>query len=190
MIDLTSPSNQYFLFFNFQIPKLADLGVNGLTLKGYGSPAFTNIETWAIIFEMSKIDQSLTTFLLIQNFLGMKVIEALGSEEQKQKIIPEAIKFRKILAFGLTEPEVGSDASSLFTTAKKVDGGYLLNGAKRWIGNGTFADYVIIWARNEAEGGKVQGFIVVKGARGFTTIKIEAKYSLRITQKYLFPLYD
>lgn len=94
--------------------------------------------------------------------------------------MPEAIKFRKILAFGLTEPEVGSDASNLFSTAKKVDGGYLLNGAKRWIGNGTFADYVIIWARNEAEGGKVQGFIVEKGTRGFTTIKIEAKYSLRM----------
>ena len=90
------------------------------------------------------------------------------------------VKMDKIWCFGLTEPDNGSDASGLKSTAKKVDGGYILNGQKRWIGNGTHADHLIIWARNAAEGDKVQGFVVDKGMKGLTTSKIENKYSLRI----------
>ena len=92
--------------------------------------------------------------------------------------------FKKIMAFGLTEPDNGSDATGLKTYAKRVWGGYILNGTKRWIGNATFADYIIVWARNFNEGGKIQAFIVEKGTQGLTTKKIENKYSLRIVQKY------
>jgi alkylation response protein AidB-like acyl-CoA dehydrogenase len=88
--------------------------------------------------------------------------------------------FKKYIAFGLTEPTHGSDATSLLSTAKKTEGGYILNGKKRWIGNATFADYIIIWAKNVDEGNKIQGFIVEKGSKGLTTSKIENKYSLRI----------
>ncbi len=98
-------------------------------------------------------------------------------------MLPDLIALNKLICFGLTEPDYGSDASSLKTTAKKVEGGYLVSGQKRWIGNGTFADYIVIWARNEAEGGKVQGFVVEKGAKGLVTKKIEGKYALRTTQK-------
>ena len=87
---------------------------------------------------------------------------------------------KKIICFGLTEPDYGSDATSLKTTARKVDGGWILNGKKKWIGNATFADYIVIWARNEEKQGKVQGFIVDKGSAGLTTTKIENKYSLRM----------
>lgn len=86
------------------------------------------------------------------------------------------------MAFGLTEKDNGSDASGLQTTATKVEGGYLLNGNKRWIGNATFADYIIIWAKNLSDKNKVQAFVAQKGAKGLSTKKIENKYSLRMVQ--------
>lgn len=158
------------------------LGINGFMLKGYGSPGLTNVETGAIVYEMAKVDGSLYTFLGLHNFLGIATIDKVGSEEQKQRILPDAMALKKIISFGLTEPDYGSDASSVKTTAKKVDGGYILNGQKRWIGSATFAELIIIWAKNESEGGKVQGFIVEKGSKGLTTKKIENKYALRIVQ--------
>jgi alkylation response protein AidB-like acyl-CoA dehydrogenase len=151
-------------------------------LKDFGGPGLTNVETGAIVYEMAKIDGSLYTFLGLHNFLGIATIDKVGNEEQRARIIPDALALKKIISFGLTEPDYGSDASSLKTTAKKVDGGYILNGRKRWIGNATFADMIIIWAKNESEGGKVQGFIVEKGQKGLTTKKIENKYALRIVQ--------
>ena len=87
-----------------------------------------------------------------------------------------------IMCFGLTEPEYGSDASSLKTTAKKVEGGYLITGKKRWIGNATFAEYINVWARNPSDGDKIQCFVVKKGSKGLKTTKIENKYSLRMVQ--------
>lgn len=86
----------------------------------------------------------------------------------------------KFICFGLTEPDYGSDATSLKTSAKKVEGGYLLNGQKRWIGNATFADYIIVWAKNEHDNNNIQAFVVTKGSKGLKTTKIENKYSLRI----------
>ena len=86
----------------------------------------------------------------------------------------------KFICFGLTEPNYGSDATSLETYAKKVDGGYLVTGQKRWIGNATFADYIIVWARNQNENNNIQAFVVAKGSKGLKTSKIENKYSLRI----------
>ena len=86
------------------------------------------------------------------------------------------------MSFGLTEPAYGSDATSLKTTAKKVEGGFVINGSKRWIGNATFADYIIVWAKNVDEGNKIQGFVVEKGSKGLSTKKIENKFALRMVQ--------
>ena len=97
---------------------------------------------------------------------------------------------KKVMAWALTEPETGSDASSIQTTAKKVEGGYLLNGRKRWIGNATFADYIACWARNEADGGKIQCFLLRKDSRGLTTGKIERKMSLRAVQNADIIIHD
>jgi alkylation response protein AidB-like acyl-CoA dehydrogenase len=122
--------------------------------------------------------------MIVHNSLGLSVIDRCGGPEQKARILPDAIALKKILCFGLTEPTHGSDATSLLSTAKKTDGGFLITGKKRWIGNGTFADYIIVWARNADEGNKIQGFIVEKGSKGLKTSKIENKYSNRSVQKY------
>ena len=136
-------------------PEVAKLGVNGLLIKDFGAPGFSSLEAGSIIFEMAKIDGSCAMSFLVQNCLGMAVVDALGDEAQRARILPDLIKFDKNISFGLTEPTNGSDASNLTTTALKVKGGYRVNGRKRWIGNATFADYIIVWARNEQEDNKV-----------------------------------
>lgn len=162
---------------------MRDLGINGFHIKDFGGPGLNNMEGAAVVYEMARVDASIGTFVLVHNSIGMAVVDMLGSEEQRARILPDGIQFKKILSFGLTEPDYGSDATSLKTSAKKVDGGYVINGKKRWIGNATFADYIIVWARNEDEGGKIQGFLVEKGSKGLTTTKIENKYALRMVQK-------
>ena len=161
---------------------LRNLGVNGFHIKDFGGPGLNTMEVGAIIYEFSKVDTSINTFLTVHNSIGMAVIDYLGSEEQRARILPDGIALKKILSFGLTEPDFGSDATSLRTNAKKVEGGYLINGEKRWIGNGTFADYIIVWARNLDDGEKIQAFVVEKNSKGLTTKKIENKYSLRLVQ--------
>jgi|LauGreDrversion4_2_1035121.scaffolds.fasta_scaffold310571_3 alkylation response protein AidB-like acyl-CoA dehydrogenase len=169
--------------FPFQIiDGIRKLGVNGFHIKEFGGPGLNTMEVGAIIYEMAKIDASVYTFLTVHNSIGMAVVDYLGSEEQRARILPDGIALKKILSFGLTEPLYGSDATSLRTSAKKVEGGYIINGEKRWIGNATFADYIIVWARNLDEGEKIQAFLVEKGSKGLTTKKIENKYSLRIVQ--------
>lgn len=118
--------------------------------------------------------------MIVQNSLGLSVIDRCGGEEQKRRILPNTIALRKFICFGLTEPTHGSDATGLLTTAKKTEGGFLITGKKRWIGNATFADYIIVWARNVDERDKIQGFVVEKGSKGLSTSKIENKYSIRM----------
>ena len=129
---------------------------------------------------MAKYDASIATFYFVHNAIGQCVVDALGDEEQRKRVLTETMNMDRFICFGLTEPDYGSDATSLMTTATKVEGGYLLNGQKRWIGNATFADYITVWARNPAEDGNVQGFLVTKGSAGLKTSKIENKYSLRM----------
>lgn len=115
----------------------------------------TNLETGSIAFELAKKDASMATFVCVHNLIGTAVVNALGDEEQKERILGECINMDKFICFGLTEPNYGSDATSLKTTATKCEGGYMLNGSKRWIGNATFADYIVIWARNAEENNKI-----------------------------------
>ena len=164
------------------VPEIKKLGVNGVQIKDFGGPGMTNLEVGAIAYEMAKVDSSVATFYLVHNCIGQNVVDALGDYEQRQRVISETINMDKYICFGLTEPDNGSDASGLQTTAKKVEGGYLLTGQKRWIGNATFADYIVVWARNPHENNNIQGFLVTKGSKGLTTSKIENKYSLRIVQ--------
>jgi len=171
------------------IDKFKPLGINGLTIKDFGSAAISTLEAGSIIFELGKRDASIATFFLVHNAIGMAVVDVLGDEEQRKRILTPAMNFDRILCFGLTEPQNGSDASQLKTTATKVEGGYVLNGHKRWIGNGTFGD-VIVWARNPSDGDRVQAFVVEKGSKGFNPSKIEGKYSLRMTQNADIQLKD
>ena len=152
--------------FPYQIlPALADLGVVGTAIEGYGCPGLTRLQTGLVAMELSRGDGSVNTLNAVQSGLAMGSISLLGSEEQKQRWLPDMAALRKIGAFALTEPEHGSDSVALETSARRDGDSYVLNGAKRWIGLGHVADLVIIWAR-DTEDAKVKAFVLEKGADG------------------------
>jgi glutaryl-CoA dehydrogenase len=141
-----------------------------------------------LAMEMARIDTSISTFFGVQSGLAMGSIYLLGSEQQKQEWLPEMQQFKKIGAFGLTEPEVGSGAAGgLTTTAKRTGNKWILNGQKKWIGNATFSDVTIIWAR-DLDDNQVKGFLVRKGSKGFAVEKMKDKMALRIVQNGLITL--
>ena len=113
------------------------------------------MEAGGIAYEIAKYDASISTFYLVHNAIGTAVVEALGDDEQRGRVLTETINMDKFISFGLSEPNHGSDASSLKTTATKTEGGYILNGSKRWIGNATFADYIVVWAKNADDGNRI-----------------------------------
>ena len=159
------------------IPKMAALNIAGGSIKGYGCPGMSHIASGLIALELARGDASVCTFFGVHSGLAMSSIAMLGSEEQKQRWLPAMARMEKIGAFGLTEPDHGSDAVALETSAKRVGNEYVINGAKRWIGNASFADVVIIWARDEQ--GKVGGFLVEKGTPGFNTKIMTGKVAKR-----------
>ncbi|OAQ39082.1 acyl-CoA dehydrogenase [Pedobacter psychrophilus] len=183
--------NNYWLKDRFPhelIPKLAALNICGLTYDGYGCPNRSFLMEGIIASEMGRIDASIATFFGVQSGLAMGSIYICGSEEQKQRWLPKMQKMELIGSFGLTEPEVGSAvAGGLTTTAKRVGDKWILNGQKKWIGNSTFADVNIIWARDLADN-QVKGFVIEKDTPGFVVEKIEGKMALRIVQNGLITL--
>ena len=185
--------NDYWLHDDFPhelIPKFKKLNLCGVTYEGYGCPNLPFLMEGVIAMEIARVDASLATFFGVQSGLSMGSIYMCGSEEQKQKYLPGMQQFDLIGAFGLTEPEVGSGAAGgLTTTCKKVEGGWILNGQKKWIGNATFADVIIIWAR-DVDDNQVKGFIVEKGIEGFSVEKIKGKMALRIVQNGLITMKD
>ncbi|MGH2505117.1 MAG: acyl-CoA dehydrogenase family protein [Ktedonobacterales bacterium] len=172
------------------IPKLAALDITGIAYQGYGFPGKTTVLDGMIAVEMARIDPSIATFFGVHSGLAMGSIYLCGSEEQKQHWLPTMRRMEKIGAFGLTEPDVGSGASGgLTTTARREGDDWVLNGQKKWIGNATFADVTIIWARDEADN-QVKGFLVEKGTPGFSAEKMEDKMALRVVQNALITLKD
>ncbi|MFL4473069.1 acyl-CoA dehydrogenase family protein [Paeniglutamicibacter sp. MACA_103] len=147
------------------VPEIAKLGIIGTTIQGYGCPGMSRLASGLVAMEMARGDGSMNTFLAVQSGLSMGSINMLGSEEQKQRWLPEMARLSKIGAFGLTEPDHGSDSVGLETSARREGDSYVLNGKKRWIGNASFADLVIIWARDEADR-KVKGFVLEKNPDG------------------------
>jgi glutaryl-CoA dehydrogenase len=141
------------------VPGLGELGIMGGSFeKEYGCAGWSNVAYGLAVAELARGAGSLATFLDVQSGLAMAAIHQLGSEEQKQEWLPSMAKCEKIGCFGLTEPEHGSDPGSMETTAVEKDGGYVLQGEKRWIGNGSFAEVAVIWARTED--GKIGCFLV------------------------------
>jgi glutaryl-CoA dehydrogenase len=163
------------------IPKLRAFGHVGGMVKGYGCAGLSSTAVGLMGMEMSRVDGSISTFHGVQSGLTMGSIGMLGSEEQKQRWLPALANFDKIGCFGLTEPTTGSNSWMMETRFRKDGDHYILNGAKRWIGNATFADLAVIWARSE-EDGKVAGFVVELPTPGFTATKIEGKIAKRIVQ--------
>ncbi len=183
--------NNYWLHDEFPfeiIPKLAELNVCGYVYKGYGCAGGTSLMDGIIASEFGRIDPSIATFLGVQSGLAMGSIYMCGSDVQKEEWLPKMQQLKIIGAFGLTEPEVGSaTAGGLTTTCKRTDEGWVLNGQKKWIGNSTFSDITIIWAR-DVDDNQVKGFIVRKENPGFSVEKIKGKMALRIVQNGLITM--
>jgi glutaryl-CoA dehydrogenase len=159
------------------IHRLGELGIVGEDMQGYGCPGLDPIACGLAHMELNRGDGSLGTVFGVQSGLAMKSIHTFGSEEQKQRWLPAMARLEKLGAFALTEPDHGSDSVSLETSARLEGEEYVIDGAKRWIGNGSIADVVVVWARGED--GKVQGFLVERDTPGMQAEVIEGKASLR-----------
>lgn len=169
------------------IPEIADLGLLGMTLpEEYGCAGVNSVVYGLTTQELEAGDSGLRSFVSVQSSLCMYPIYAFGSEEQKRKWLPEMAAGKVIGCFGLTEANAGSDPGSMKTRAKKVKDGWLLNGSKAWITNGTIADIAIVWAKTDDD--TIRGFIVEKGTPGFTAPEVKHKLSLRasVTSELFF----
>jgi len=173
------------------LPEVKKLGIGGLAMKGYGCAGGSLALLGFVQMESARVDPSFSTFLGVHIGLAMGSIYIDGSEEQKQKWLPPMARFDKIGSFALTEPLVGSGASGgLLTTAKRDGDTWILNGEKKWIGNSTWGDVTIVWAR-DVDDNQVKGFIVEnKTTPGFTVEKIENKVALKVVQNGHITLKD
>ena len=159
------------------VPQMGELGFFGANLKGYGCAEMSNVEYGLVTQELERGDSGLRSFVSVQSALVMYPIHAFGSDAQKEKWLPLLQQGKAIGCFGLTEPQFGSNPGGMLTRAVKKDGGYVLDGEKMWITNGSIADVAVIWAK--CEDGRVRGFLVEKGTPGFKAWAIHGKQSLR-----------
>ncbi|HZS05347.1 MAG TPA: acyl-CoA dehydrogenase family protein [Blastocatellia bacterium] len=170
------------------IPEIAQLGLLGSSLpEKYGCAGVSNVVYGLTTQELEAGDSGVRSFVSVQSSLCMYPIYAFGSEEQKQRWLPQMAAGEKIGCFGLTEPNSGSNPASMKTRAKRVKDGWLLNGSKAWITNGTIADLAVVWAKTD-EDDRIRGFIVEKGTRGFSAPEVKHKLSLRasVTSELVF----
>lgn len=168
------------------IPQMAELGIFGITLpEKYGCAGMNNVVYGLAMQELERGDSGIRSFASVQNSLVMFPIHEFGTDKQKDFWLPKLAKGELIGCFGLTEPDFGSNPGGMVTNAKSVDGGYILNGAKMWITNGTIADVAVVWAKLD---GTVRGFLVEKGMKGFTAPEMKGKHSLRasVTSELIF----
>lgn len=165
------------------IREMGGIGLLGATIEGYGCAGVSNVAAGLICREIEWVDSGYRSALSVQSSLVMHPIYSFGSNAQKEKYLPELAKGKLIGCFGLTEPNHGSDPSGMETRALKVDGGYIINGAKTWITNSPVADVFIVWAKvfadKDISDGTIKGFILEKGMKGLSAPKIEGKFSLR-----------
>ena len=176
VIPIIEKHNREATFPMQLVAPLAELGILGANLKGYGCPGLNNVAYGLIMQELERGDSGLRSFASVQGSLVMYPIFAFGSEEQKNRWLPELAAGRMIGCFGLTEPDFGSNPGGMLSRAFKDGNTWVLNGTKRWITNGSIADVAVVWARTE-EG--IRGFLVEKGTSGFTTAEQKGKWSLR-----------
>jgi len=157
--------------------EFGEMGFLGATLEGYGCAGVNYVSYGLISREVERVDSGYRSAFSVQSSLVMFPIHAFGSEDQRQKYLPKLRSGEFVGCFGLTEPDAGSDPASMRTRAKKVDGGFLLNGSKTWITNSPIADVLVVWAKDDA--GDIRGFILERGMKGLEQPKIEGKFSLR-----------
>jgi len=186
IIPVIEKYNREAKFPHYLIQKMAELGLFGVTLpQKYSCAELNNVSYGLIMQELERGDSGIRSFVSVQSSLVMYPIYAFGSEEQKDYWLPQLAHGNKIGCFGLTEPDFGSNPGGMITKAEKVQDGFLLNGAKMWITNGTIADVAVVWAKLD---GVVKGFLVEKGTKGFTAPEMKGKHSLRasITSELIF----
>ena len=160
--------------------EMGDMGLLGATIpEEYGGLGASYVAYGLIAREVERVDSGYRSMMSVQSSLVMYPIYAYGSEAQRQKYLPKLSAGEWIGCFGLTEPDAGSDPAGMKTTAKKTSDGYVLNGAKMWISNSPIADVFVVWAKSDAHGGKIRGFILDRGMAGLSTPKIAGKLSLR-----------
>jgi glutaryl-CoA dehydrogenase len=172
------------------VPGMAELGIAGLQFDGPGCPGRSSLLDGMVSMELARIDPSMQTFMGVHGGLAMGSVSLCGSEEQQERWLPAMARMELIGAFGLTEPDVGSGiAGGLSTTARREGDEWVLDGEKKWIGNASFADLVIIWARDVADG-QVKGFVVEQGTEGMTYDVQRDKIALRVVQNAEIHLRD
>jgi glutaryl-CoA dehydrogenase len=160
--------------------EMGALGLLGVTLPGdYGGAGASYVAYGLVAREVERVDSGYRSMMSVQSSLVMYPIYAYGSEEQRRKYLPKLATGEWVGCFGLTEPDAGSDPGGMRTKAEKIDGGYRISGSKTWISNAPFADVFVIWAKSDAHGGGIRGFVIEKGAKGLSAPKIEGKLSLR-----------
>lgn len=160
--------------------EMGELGLLGVTIpEEFGGTGAGYVSYGLVAREVERVDSGYRSMMSVQASLVMYPIYAYGSQEQKEKYLPKLCSGEWIGCFGLTEPDAGSDPAGMKTKATKVDGGYVLNGAKMWISNSPIADVFVVWAKSDAHDGKIRGFVLEKGMKGLSAPKIEGKLSLR-----------
>jgi glutaryl-CoA dehydrogenase len=159
------------------VPQLGELGFFGANLKGYGCAEMSNVAYGLVMQELERGDSGLRSFVSVQSALVMFPIYAYGSDAQKEKWLPRLQSGKAVGCFGLTEPQFGSNPGGMLTRAVKRGNSYLLNGEKMWITNGSVADVAVVWAK--CEDGRVGGFLVEKGTKGFSAHDVHGKLSMR-----------
>ena len=177
LMSRVKEANRHEKFDREIMNELGELGLLGSTIDGYGCAGTNYVSYGLIAREVERVDSGYRSAMSVQSSLVMHPINAYGTEEQRQKFLPRLATGEIVGCFGLTEPDHGSDPGGMKTRAKKASGGYVLTGAKMWITNSPIADIAVVWAKTEDD--VIRGFIVERGMKGFSTPKIEGKFSLR-----------
>ncbi len=172
-------ANRHERFDREVFREMGEMGFLGSTIDGYGCPGINHVSYGLIAREVERVDSGYRSMMSVQSSLVMYPIYTYGTEQQRMKYLPGLASGDKIGAFGLTEPDFGSDAGSMVTRARKVDGGWILKGAKMWITNSPVADVFVIWAKDD--GDVIRGFILEREMKGLSAPKIEGKFSLRVS---------
>ncbi|WP_374379412.1 acyl-CoA dehydrogenase [Dongia sp.] len=170
-------ANRHERFDREIMNELGELGLLGSTIDGYGCAGTNYVSYGLVAREIERVDSGYRSAMSVQSSLVMHPINAYGTEEQRQKWLPKLATGEIVGCFGLTEPDHGSDPGGMKTRAKKADGGYIVTGAKMWITNSPIADIAVVWAKTEDD--VIRGFVLERGMKGFSTPKIEGKFSLR-----------
>src|SRR5689334_552132 len=179
LIPIIEECNREGRFPRELVKPMAQLGLFGASLRGYGCAGMSNVEYGLVMQELERGDSGVRSFVSVQSALVMYPIHAFGSDEQKQYWLPKLAAGDKLGCFGLTEPGFGSNPGGMRTRAAKDGDDYVLNGEKMWITSGSIADVAIVWAKSDADGGKVRGFLIETNRPGFSAQDVHGKWSLR-----------